>query len=289
MPLLRRLVALVLSALMLVVLHGSSAAADDVMTCVERSPRGYCVQWDVSTPGGPGRTGGSGGSRPECYWVTINENLAEDPTIWFDFNLQPPPDGVEIVWQSWECSDGRATFDFRWVIPATPANLATLARGRLIGELPQPVVESSPPIGTASIVGVPVFVSVVNWTGVVSESQCAGGLCVTVTATPALRFDPGEPGSRSVVCAGAGSRYVPGGGSLDAQASAPGACAYRYRLRTGANGRPGAWPGQVSVTWTLSWAATSGASGSLPSVTRSTAVPRAVSEVQTVVAGGDTP
>lgn len=257
--------------------------------CAVRDPQGYCIEWDVPTPGGPGTPGGSGGGQVDCYWVTIDEDLSEDPTIWVDFGLEYPPEGVEIVWQSWECSDGSTTFDFRWTIPATPANLATLARGRIVGQLPQPTVESSPPVGTASIIGVPVFVAVANWTDVVTESECAGGLCVTVTATPQLRFEPGESGSGSVACSGSGSRYTAGGGSLEAQASAPGACAYAYRLRTGANDRPGAWPGQVSVTWTLTWSATSGASGSLPSVTRSTAVPRAVSEVQTVVVGGATP
>lgn len=267
----------------------TSAAAGDVGVCVETDPWGFCVEWDVPTPGAPGTPGGSGDGQPDCYWVTINEDLAEDPTIWVDFGLAYPPEGVEIVWQSWECSDGSTTFNFRWVIPATPANLATLARGRLVGQLPQPVVDSSPPVGTASIVGVPVFVAVTNWTGVVSESECAGGLCVSVTATPGLRFDPGEPDAGSVACEGSGSRYTPEGGSLEAQASSPGACAYAYRLRTSASGRPRVWSGQVSVTWTLAWTATSGASGSLPSVTRSTAVPRAVSEVQTVVVGGVTP
>lgn len=43
------------------------------------------------------------------------------------------------------------------------------------------------------------------------------------------------------------------------------------------------WPGSVRVTWTISWSASTGVSGSLPSVTRATALPRAVEEVQAVV------
>ncbi|MGE0139362.1 MAG: hypothetical protein AB7R77_16220 [Ilumatobacteraceae bacterium] len=285
----RPVLLIVVGALVGGLLVAGEAAASGVGECVETDPFGFCVEWDVPTPGGPGRSGGSGGDEVECYWVTIDEDLAEDPTIWVDFGLDHPPDGVEIVWQSWECSDGRTTFNFRWVIPATPGNLAALARGRLVGQLPQPVVESSPPLGTASIVGVPVFVEVVNWTGVVSESQCAGGLCVTVSATPSLTYTPGEPGSSALPCGGSGSRYVPGAGSAEEQAAVPGACAHAYRLRTGAAGRPSVWPGAASVTWTLSWVATSGESGSLPSVTRATATPRAVSEVQTVISGGATP
>ena len=267
-----------------------SAQAAEPGECIRRDPQGYCLEWDVTTPGTPGTPGGSGGGpAPECYWVTIDDELPEDPTIFVDFGLEEPPEGVPILWQSWECSDGRATFNFRWVIAPTPGALAETVRGRLIGQLPQPVVESSPPAGTASIIGVPVFVTVVNWTGVVTQTECAGGLCVTVTATPQLTFRPGEPGAPTVQCAGSGTRFAPDAGTPEAQASSPGACTWTYMTRTGANGRPSAWPGQASVSWSISWTATTGASGSLAAVTRSTGVPRPVAEVQTVIEGGATP
>lgn len=151
--------------------------------CVEYSPLGYCVEWDVPTPGNPGGGGGGGGPSTDevvCYWVTIPEDLSQDPTIWADFGLTPPPEGVSVVWQSWECSDGGPPgFNFRWIIPATPANIAASVRGRLVGVLPQPSGNASPPVGTAAIVDVPVFVEVTNWTGVLSEGECAGGMCVT--------------------------------------------------------------------------------------------------------------
>ena len=269
-----------------------AASASGVGGCVEAFRLGYCVEWDVPTPGNPGRDGGSGSRSPdevECYWATISLDLGSDPLVWVDFGLAQPPAGIDIVWQEWRCSDGSTQFDFRWVVAATPANLASVARGRLLGLLPQPAIASSPPIGTASIVGVPVFVEVMNWTSAVTESECAGGLCVTVTATPALTFSPGEVGSAAIACAGSGSRYDPDGDSIEAQRSAPGACAFPYRLRTGVMDRPASWDGSVSVTWTISWTASTGASGSLASVARSTAVPRAVEEVQTVVVGGATP
>lgn len=214
-----RLLAGLTAVLGAVILLPVVADAADVGECAVVDSQGYCVEWDVPTPGNPGR--GGGGPRPPdevvCYWVTIPEDLAEDPTIWVDFGLETPPEGVEVVWQEWECSDGSTQFDFRWVPATTPANLATLARGRLVGSLPQPSVASSPPVGTASIVGVPAFVEVTNWTGLVTESECAGGLCVTVAATPALSFSPGETGSAPVACAGSGSRYVPNGASIEAR------------------------------------------------------------------------
>lgn len=288
----RRTLAVVTAVLRSIVLLPAAVGAtpSDLGQCAVVDPQGYCIDWDVPTPGGPPSGGGGGGSTDEvvCYWVTIPDDLSEDPTIWFDFNLTPPPPGVTVVWQSWECSDGSATFAFRWIIPATPANLAAIARGQLLGTMPQPSVSSSPPVGTASIVEVPVFVEVTNWTGVVTDSECAGGLCVTVTATPALTFSPAETGSSPIACAGSGTRYDPDGGSAESQASADGACAYAYRYRTAVDGRPAAWPGSVSVTWTMTWTASTGASGSLPAVTRSTLLPRAVREVQTVVVRGET-
>jgi len=267
-----------------------AAGASEPGQCVDYSPLGYCIDWDVPTPGGP-RTGGGGGRSTDevvCYWVTIPEDLSWDPTIWVDFDLTPPPEGVTVAWQSWECSDGSTTFAFRWIIPATPANLAALARGRIVGLMPQPTISSSPTVGTASIVEVPVFVEVTNWTGVITDSECAGGLCVTVTATPELTFTPAETGSSTVTCAGKGTRYDPYGAPIEEQASTEGACAYAYRLRTGVEGRPTEWPGSVSVRWTISWTASTGVSGTLPAVTRTTSLPRAVREVQTVVVRGET-
>lgn len=271
------------------------AGAAEPGQCVVASPLGYCVEWDAPTSGGPGQSAGAGrGRSPDevvCYWVAIpSDSVSQNPESWIDYGLELPPPGLDVVWQTVECSDGSRRYEFRWVPALTPANLAALARGRIVGLLPQPEVSSSPQVGTNSILRVPVFVEVTNWTGVISESECAGGLCVTVTASPQLTFTPGEPDSSPIACAGSGSRYVPGGGDIDVQANAAGACAYAYRLRTGAQaGRPPEWPGLVSVTWTLSWTADSGASGSLPSVTRSTDVPRGVDEVQTVVVGGETP
>jgi hypothetical protein len=133
-------------------------------------------------------------------------------------------------------------------------------------------------------VGYPSFVSVTNWTGVVTDRECdpTGLLCVTVTATPSLRFSPGEPDAPVVECAGPGTRFDPAGDPFEQVASGE-ACAHPYRLRTGVSGRPAEWPGEVTVVWALAWSSTSGASGSLEPVEKSAAVPRTVNEVQTVV------
>lgn len=253
--------------------------------CAAKDAFGYCIEWSQSRSRNqrPRST-----TAPSCYWRSSSLDVGLwESSVYDRYGLQFPPADVEVYWQEWVC-DGGSPSNYRWVVAVTAESLAQTARGRLVGTLPRPVVSASPALGTPSIVGVPVFVAVDNWTGVVSDSECAGGLCVTVRAAPELTFDPAEPGAGSIACGDAGSTYRPGSGSPAAQAAMPGACAYAYTARTGAVGRPAEWPGEVSVTWSISWTASSGASGVLPSVTRNAAVPRAVAEVQTVVAGGDT-
>lgn len=275
--------ALSLAVLTLVPTHVRAASPSG---CTSRDAFGYCVEWSESRSRNPSPRRRSA---PSCYWARAEPDVgAWDASVFALYGLQLPPLDVEVYWQGWTCDGGSPT-DYRWLVAVTPEALAQTARGRLVGTLPAPAVLASPPIGTAAIVGVPVFVSVDNWTGVVSDSECAGSLCVTVQARPELVFEPGEAGSAVIACDGSGSTYRPGSGSPVAQAAVPGACAHAYAARTGTVGRPAEWPGEVSVTWSISWSASSGASGSLPSVTRSAAVPRAVAEVQTVIAGGDTP
>lgn len=272
---------------------GARAAAAPSQ-CTDYSALGFCVEW--SSAGGAdagfggGSRGGGGGDGPPCYWTSLDGDIgASDPNIFVDYGLPAPPAGVRVVWQSWECADGTFPDNYRWILAPQPADLAAAARARIARRLPQPEVASSPAPGVPAIVGVPVFIAVTNWTGTVTEQECAAGLCVTVQARPALTFSPGEPEAPARACAGAGSHYDPAGAAPEAQAADVGACAHSYALRTGIPGRPAAWSGSVSVTWTITWSASSGATGSLSSVTRSTDVPRAVEEVQAVVMGGETP
>jgi hypothetical protein len=149
-----------------------------------------------------------------------------------------------------------------------------------------PQIVADPPVGKASIITPPVFVQVTNWVnGFVVGPNCIQGVCVTLTAVPTLTFDPGEPGSEPIVCEPPGTRFDPNGPDPEVQAAAPGACAHAYRARTGSDERPEAWPGQVTVTWDVSWTA-GGASGEFDPQALSTALPREVDEVQTVVRDG---
>ena len=197
-----------------------------------------------------------------------------------------PQPGDEGVWQTTFCATRFGlTPMYRWVPVVTPEIVADDLWVEVSGRLPSPAVESDPAPGVNAIIDVPVFVEVANWTGTLTPSRCVAGFCVTVTVTPTLVYQPGEPGAPAVSCAGSGTRYDPNGQGIDEQAAAPGACAHAYQQRTGTADRPDAWPASVSVTWEITWSSTAGNGGSLPAVTRTTAVPRGVDEVQTVVVG----
>ena len=208
-----------------------------------------------------------------------------------------PPDAV---WQVLYCGEGgeNSGQGFRWlppggagveVTPPAPAVLAQTLLASVKAEMHAPTLATDPAIGVSSVVNAPVFVEVTNWQGqIVKGPECVFFVCVSITATPTLSFDPGD-GSAPITCAPPGSRYVPGGPPLADQAV--GACAHTYQLRTGVEGRPDEWPGVVSVTWDVAWTSSvggaAGPSGSFAPLVFSTGLPRAVDEVATVVVDGD--
>jgi hypothetical protein len=259
-----------------------------------------CVHVQRHQPGGGGGGGGggsgSGTSRaPACVWVPTSEvqlpgsGAVGGPTP-FDLPMNPGPPPSPDSDLLWERCNGVYTGRLTWSTPGAPApaplptpeDLATDLRAGLERDLPAPEVASDPGAGVASIVNSPVFVAVTNWQDRVDQEDCdpTGALCVTIHAVPALSWNPGEPGAGTVACPPGGSRYDPDGRSPEAQAV--GACAHTFTHRTGVAGRPAAWPGQVTITWTVTWE--SGADGgNLPDVVKSTPVPRPVGEVQAVV------
>ncbi|HLM64770.1 MAG TPA: hypothetical protein VK306_10770 [Acidimicrobiales bacterium] len=203
-----------------------------------------------------------------------------------------PGQGVQIC----AGGDGTGGLGYRLAPPDAPARaaappapevVAATLLARVAAQMHAPEVVADPPVGTASVVSLPVFVQVTNWAGTIADSDCVLGVCVEITAVPTLTFDSGEPGTSAVECAPPGTRFDPAGPDPVVQASAAGACAHVYTMRSGAAGRPGEWPGQVIVTWDVSWAATGAAeaAGTFPPQSLSTPVPRAVNEVQTVVVG----
>jgi hypothetical protein len=170
----------------------------------------------------------------------------------------------------------------------TPEQVAETLSVRVAGRLPEPEVLSNPDPGVPVIINTPVFVEVLNWQAVFTDSSCDGTLCVTVTATPRLTFDPGEKGADPVACEGAGDRYDPDS-DLEPNEQAEGACAYIYQLRTGTPGRPKKWPGRAVVSWAVNWTASDGDGGTLPAVEKVADLPKAVVEIQALLVDPDDP
>jgi hypothetical protein len=166
--------------------------------------------------------------------------------------------------------------------PPEPGVVATLVFARVKAGMVAPTLGSDPPLGVAAVVNTPVFVEVTNWQPEIVDRDCVLGVCVSMTASPSLVFDPGD-GSEAVSCVPPGSRYDP---ALPLVEQAQGACAHVYRLRTGAEGRPSEWLGLVTVTWNVSWTSNVGVSGTYGPLSFSTGLPRAVEEVSTVVVEG---
>lgn len=267
------------------------ADADPVAAAPQLCPPTFdwCVgDGDPGTDPDPNPGGGPVEEPQGCgeEWRTVDPPSDPDPPMWVGYEL-PPPD-MDVIWQATLCSFRLGlVFMYRWLPVVTPEIVANDLWVELSGTLPSPMIGSDPEPDVNAIIDVPVFVEVTNWTGVLRPERCEAGFCVNVTVTPALRFRPGEPDSSTISCAGSGSRYDPAGPDIETQAAVPGACSHAYRHRTGIEGRPAQWPGDVTVTWTITWTSSAGNSGSLPSVSRTTNAPRGVDEVQTVVVGGE--
>jgi hypothetical protein len=258
-------------------------------------PPDYTVEDEMQLPGHDGGQPVPVGSRPssappECVWTTISEDYLWALSYSIAGTPRPSPDAIPQVYMcngAWVGGEE----NFRWVTaaPAGPTmtadELAQTIYARLEGNLPQPEVESDPALGEPAIISFPTFVQIANWAGTITDQECdpTGLLCVTVTATPALSFSPGEPGASTIACASGGTRFVEGGAISSVQAAQPGACAYAYQMRTGTGSRPPEWPGIATVTWGLGWESTSGATGPLPDIVRTADVARQVNEVQTVI------
>jgi hypothetical protein len=190
----------------------------------------WCVADDLPDPGTPGAhgTGSSPRARasvgrnegPVCVWTqrpAPNPDLPEEGGLpWTEVVGAPSPGAVFLA----EECDGAYTGRVRWVPPATPApgpgppspeQLASLIRVRLEGSLPAPVVASTPASGVAALVGYPSFVSVTNWSGVVTDGECdpSAVLCVTVTAVVAV--PAGRTGGAGVGVHGSGGAVRAGG------------------------------------------------------------------------------
>jgi len=165
------------------------------------------------------------------------------------------------------------------VVVVDPRALAIQALGR--AAIPDPVIGLSPPAGQDQIVNLPTWLWVGGWQPVTATAS-AGGVTVTVTATPdhvGWAMGNGD----SVSCAGPGRAFD---ASRSALGQAP-SCSYTYRASS-VRAPAGTFRVTATTTWRIAWTAAGiTASGVLPSATRTSSVAARVAEIQAVNQGTD--
>ena len=163
-----------------------------------------------------------------------------------------------------------------WVGPYSPRDLATAAYDEVSKRLPKPQPSFSPPIDRQ-------IVNMDTWFGatpipVQSVDASVPGMWTTVTATPtALELDTGSivaGDTTHISCDPWGSATEPVGG-----------CTWTpiwpsVRKTTGADDHR--YHGTLSVVWTITWASSTGAAGTLDELTTTTPVLLGVGEIQTI-------
>ena len=166
--------------------------------------------------------------------------------------------------------------------PPTVAEILPGLRQRMEAVLEAPAVEFvglDPEFGWAYVV-VPVGFRVTNTAPIaVTASVSAGPFTAwaTITATPTeIRFDPGEPGGRVVVCPPAAAA------SAAFDSARPDACSYRYDNSSAVAGNGRTFETTTSMVYAITYQSSEGP-GSFPAVTMSSTAELAVAEIQALV------
>jgi hypothetical protein len=264
---------------------------------VTQQPTVVCVRWS-QPPGHPSDgnddddandSDNGDGDGPECWWelYPIPAGVVPDRPAGVS-------DQAVMYWELCLNSFGNTYVGpgaAQWFEPdaaptPSPAQVATQVRVEVAASLRDPVIATDPPATEPSILHVPTFVAVTNWQGPVTVDGCdpSGAVCVAITATPTLRFDPGEPGARAIPCEGGGTRFDRTGPAPDVQAE--GACAHAYAQRTGVDDRPEAWTASATIDWDVQWHEQGGgANGVFADISATQTFDRQVDELRTVVVG----
>ncbi|HEY8547733.1 MAG TPA: hypothetical protein VIL36_21870, partial [Acidimicrobiales bacterium] len=162
-----------------------------------------------------------------------------------------------------------------------PPDVETIAR-QVYAEVPlvTPEPHTSPPPDAPQLVGFPVYLWVDDlvWRDF-SATASVSGISVTVVARPAkVEWDMGD--GTVVTCQGSGEA----GDERGADAGA-GRCSHVYQHVS--DDQPGGrYRASVTVTWIVTWSASTGQSGTLPPASRSADFTMLVTERQAVVRHG---
>ena len=240
--------------------------------------------------GGGGGSGSASGVAPQRRRTCDVQEAPGGPDGGGSENDTLSPFSGAYVDQAWYYQTCRyvdtgelASSDYWQYAPGDPAapgpDLAALAR-QAYDEVPlgHPVPVTSPGIDVEQITGLPTWL----WLDPASFTELSAraeipGFWVEVTARPqAVTWDMGD--GESVSCDGPGTPYDP---AVDDDAQSTD-CSHVYQ-QTSIVEPDGRFAASVTVTWSVDWEASTGATGTLADASRTTTFALTVTERQAVV------
>lgn len=230
----------------------------------------------VSGPSGEVGSWSSGRSGPrwECIYRDIYVDLEGSGRSGVDYLKGPvtPEAGRTYYLVCFDESDSVAFSDITHYDPSDPfggiaaaERAAQLAQERLTLDLPD--VGLSPPVGSDQIVGVATWLWVNNEWAPTSASATLGAVTATVTATPrSVVFDTGD--TTTLTCS-AGVAYDTSRSPREQHTD----CSHTFI-------RPGDYTIRATITWDVTWSASTGQGDTLGTTTRTSDIAVHVVEIQ---------
>lgn len=226
--------------------------------------------------GDGGTNGGHGGGSVTCRSERLSDEEASIAVDLIAIGFVPPADG-EGAWYRRRCfaADGTlVSADIVWR-PVAVSSSALASDAWDVSRIPLPDIQLNPGEERDQVVNVATWMWVDDWAPV-SAVASAGGVTVTVTASPShVDWDMGDGGV--VTCAGPGTPYDDSRGP-DEQTTD---CSYTYR-RSSASQPDSRYAIAATSYWHVTWVSSTGESGDLGVVGRTSSIRVRVAEIQAI-------
>ena len=224
-----------------------------------------------------GDTGGSSGGygRSTCHYEALTPEEQDVAERMAEIGIGRAGEEPGDWWRRvCEFEDGTRTGNIVWLTDAVDAG--ALASGAWdVSRIPLPDINLNPSEERDQVVNVPTWLWVDGWARV-SATASAGGVTVLVTASPShVEWDMGD--GTVVTCAGPGTPYDEDR-PADEQSTD---CSHTY-TRSSASQADARYPIEATSYWHVTWSSSTGESGDLGVVGRTSSIRVRVAEIQAV-------